>query len=341
MNRLLAFSLAAVLAGLSGPQAARAQAQAQKGRVTVERVEYRGWKNNLRLSNPDVELIVTLDIGPRILSYRLAQGKNVFKEYDDQMGGSGESDWMIRGGHRLWYGPEDHQRTYALDNAPVNYREVSPGVVRITPAADAAYGLQKEIDVHLGSSGSRVDLVHRITNVGKAATELAPWSISVMAPGGVEIIPLPSKRPHPGSPKNARSAADFAPNQLMVVWPFLDLSDPRWHFGSQFITLRQDAHRGATKLGLAHRTGGVGYLNAGTLFVKHFEYREGATYPDWGVNFETFTNEDMLEIETLGPVLKLEPGKSVEHTERWELFGGMGALGDEAAIAQQIGPKLK
>src|SRR6516225_11433579 len=42
---------------------------AEKGKVSVEKVEYKGWKNNLRLSNGEAELIVTLDVGPRIISY--------------------------------------------------------------------------------------------------------------------------------------------------------------------------------------------------------------------------------------------------------------------------------
>lgn len=342
MHRQSSFLLAAVIGGLSvltaSPEVALAQ---KKGNVTVEKVEYQGWKNNLRLSNGDVELIVTLDIGPRILSYRLANGKNVLKEYPDQMGQSGEDEWKIRGGHRLWCGPEDHTRTYALDNEPVTYEEAGPGVVKVRPKADTKYGIQKEIEIRLPSSGSRVTLIHRLTNIGEKTTELAPWSISVMAPGGVEIIPLPPKRPHPGSPKNAKSAADYAAEQVIIPWPYFDFQDPRWHFGSKFIALRQDTKKGPTKLGLAHKTGGVGYLNGGTLFAKRFDFVEGKTYPDSGVNFETFTNEDMLEIETLGPIIELEPGKTVEHSERWELFANVGELGDEAAIEQSIAPKLK
>src|SRR6266700_1693345 len=78
---------------------------AEKGQVSVEKVEYKGWKNNLRLSNGEAELILTLDVGPRIISYKLASGKNVLKNFDDQIGKSGEKEWQIRGGHRLWVGP--------------------------------------------------------------------------------------------------------------------------------------------------------------------------------------------------------------------------------------------
>ncbi|MBI1830820.1 MAG: hypothetical protein HYR84_05140, partial [Planctomycetes bacterium] len=206
----------------------------------MEKVEFKGWKNNLKMTNGNAEVIVTLDVGPRIISYRLADGKNVFKEYPDQLGKTGEAEWVIRGGHRLWAAPEDTTRTYFADNGPVEYRDVGPGLVRFKPAPEAAYGLQKEIDLRLATSGSKVTVIHRIRNVGKQPTELAPWGLSVMAPGGIEIIPLPAKAPHPGASKNAKSAADFAPNQMLVLWPYTDFSDERLHLSAKYITLRQD-----------------------------------------------------------------------------------------------------
>jgi hypothetical protein len=325
--------LAAAL--LAGPTAA-----AQKGKVTVDKLEYKGWKNNLQIGNGEAELIVTLDVGPRIISYRLAGGKNVFKEYEDQLGKSGEKEWQIRGGHRLWAAPEDSARTYWPDNGPVKYTALEGGGARFTPAPESTLGLQKEIDVKLASTGSQVTLVHRITNVGQQATELAPWALSVMAPGGVEVIPLPPKRPHPGSPQNAKSPADWAPTLSMTMWSYFDFKDPRYDFGSKYITLRHDPKRGPTKIGLAHRLGWVGYLNGGTLFVKRFAYQEGKTYPDSGVNYETFTNEDMLELETLGPLVRLAPGEKLEHIEHWELIKDVPEFKDEAGIDRNILPRV-
>jgi hypothetical protein len=309
--------------------------------VSLEKVEYRGWKNNLKISNGDAELIVTLDVGPRVISYRLANGRNVFKNYDEMMGKTGEAEWKIRGGHRLWVGPEDTTRTYAPDNGPVAYKEQGPGFVRFTAAPEEPYGIQKVIDLKLEPSGSKVTVQHRVTNVGLAPTRLAVWALSVMAPGGVEIIPLPPKRPHPGDVKNAKSAADFAPNQFLSIWPFFDFKDPRFQFGSRFITLRQDPAKGATKIGLAHRLGVVGYLNQGTLFVKRFGFREGTHYPDHGVNFETYTDEDMLEVETLAPLTELAPKATAEHTETWELFGNVDPPSTEDEIERNLASKLK
>ncbi len=64
----------------------------------MEVVEYRGWKNNLKLANGYVELIVTLDFGPRVIAYRLPGGFNVLKNYDAMLGGTGEAEWHMRGG---------------------------------------------------------------------------------------------------------------------------------------------------------------------------------------------------------------------------------------------------
>src|SRR5215471_9718396 len=133
-------------------------------KTTIEKVEYHGWKNNLRLSNGEAELIITLDVGPRIISYRLANGRNVLKNYEDQLGKTGEKDWQIRGGHRLWAGPEDLTRTYAPDNGPVPYKEQAGGV-RIAATPDSGHGIQREMVVHLAPRGSGVTLLHRIHNV--------------------------------------------------------------------------------------------------------------------------------------------------------------------------------
>ena len=51
--------------------------------------------------------------------------------------------------------------------------------------------------------------------------------------------------------------------------------------------------------------------------------KRGPHTPDNGCNFETFTNSDMLELESLGPPTTLAPGASVTHREDWYLFDGV------------------
>src|SRR5262249_48705537 len=156
-------------------------------------------------------LIVTLDVGPRVICYRLPGGFNVMKNYETMMGGTGETEWQIRGGHRFWIAPEDLTRTYFPDNRPVNWVQTGPYTARFTPLPEAEYGIQKTMHLALREKGTKVIVTLQVTNIGKQPTELAPWGPTVMAPGGVEIIPIPPKKPHPGHPRNAYSPADFAP----------------------------------------------------------------------------------------------------------------------------------
>jgi hypothetical protein len=308
-------------------------------RVTAEKVDYKGWKNALRIQNGDAELIVTLDVGPRIISYRLFNEANVFKEFTDQLGKSGEKDWQIRGGHRLTVAPEDPARSYVPDNGPVKYRQENTQFL-FSGGPETADGLQKEIGLRLAPSGSRVTIIHSITNTGTKVAKLAPWASTAMAPGGVEIIPLPPKKDYPGAPPDADAPAMYAPNQTLALWPYFDFRDDRFTFGSRYITVRQKSKHGPSKMGLAHRMGWVAYLNQGTLFVRRFKYDEGKAYPDHGCNLATFTNDYMLEIEVLGPLVNLAPGATVTLTEQWELIANVEDFSAEAGIDLNVLSKI-
>ena len=302
--------------------------------MAVDRVSFGGWPNNLRLRDEHAELIITLDVGPRVISYRTVGGENVFKNFADQLGTSGEAEWKSRGGHRFWLAPEDPVLSYSPDNDAVTHRVISELCVEVENAATERLPIRKVMTINLDADSSRVTVTHRAENNGRAAwPAAATWGLSVMRPGGIEIIPLPPRGEHP---------RDLLPNRPMTLWPFTDMTDPRWRWGRKFITLRQGNDR-PTKLGLAHRQKWIAYHCNDSLFLKTIEYREGANYPDLGCNFETFTNEEMLEVEALGPLVELAPSEATEHTEQWHLFDRAAAprADDDDTLATWISPWLQ
>src|SRR6516225_1893541 len=104
-----------------------------RAEVKVEKVEYKGWQNCWRVSNGEVELIATSDVGPRVIRFGYINGQNLFKEFSEQMGKSGERDWQPRGGHRIWMAPEIVPDTYAPDNAPESVERHDDGVELTQP----------------------------------------------------------------------------------------------------------------------------------------------------------------------------------------------------------------
>jgi hypothetical protein len=283
----------------------------------IDIVAFNAWPNNLRLSNGTVELIVTLDVGPRILVYRKCGAFNPFNVFEDQAGTTSERVWRNRGGHRLWIAPEDNVKTYFPDNEPVAWEQLGELRIRLRPFPETINGIQKEIDIRLDPTGTGVTIIHRVIRLGSNPVYLAPWALTVMTGGGIAVVPQPEMGQHP---------RDLQPNRNLVLWPYTDMSDPRWHFGRNYLLLRQDSARGPTKIGLLHQMGWCGYLVGGVFFIKRYECNPSAVYPDNGCNFEMFSNARMLELESLGPLTHLHQNQSVEHVEQWELHDVSGAL---------------
>ncbi len=276
--------------------------------VSREKIRYAGWDDCLRLSNGAVEAVLTTAVGPRVIRYAQIGEENVLGEVEADRGRTGGAKWRLYGGHRLWHAPEDPVRTYRPDNRPPAVREI-PGGAALRQEVESATGIEKELEITLAPSSTRVYLLHRLTNRGLWPVRPAAWAITVMAPGGWEVIPQPE------------SAAGLLPDRVIALWPYSRLSDPRLVFSESHILLRQDpAAAGPFKLGLPNRPGWAGYFNRGRFFRKLHRHIRSARYPDFGCSYETYTNAAMLEMETLSPLVLLAPGESVEHLEEWELF---------------------
>ncbi|MFN3322826.1 MAG: hypothetical protein ACK5AZ_04960 [Bryobacteraceae bacterium] len=283
-------------------------------KTKIEKISYQGWPNCYRLANGEVELVVTGDIGPRIMRYAFAGGRNLFKEFPESLGRSGEAEWQLRGGHRLWVGPEDVRYTYAPDNDPVEV-EICDGALRATQPVEPLTRLRKQIEVRLAPQGTEVEVRHRITNTNVFTMEFAAWTPTMMAQGGVGITGFPPRGTHPEC---------LQPTNPLVMWAFTDLSDPRWRFTKKYLTLRQDPDNPVPqKLGMFNRDTWGAYLLGDELFLKRYAADPAKTYPEFNASFEIFTNADMLELETLGPMTHVEAGGSLEHVERWSLHRGI------------------
>ncbi len=303
------------------------------GDVKVEKVAYMNQPNCYRLSNGTVELIVTTDIGPRILRYGFVGGENILGEVPDLVVHTALGDWKPWGGHRLWHAPEAMPRSYSPDNSPIEFKQEGDDTVRLTEPVEPATGIQKEMVVTLSPTGTEVTIVHRIINKGLWAVEAAPWALTIMHGGGETIIPQEPYISHDDY---------LLPARALVLWHYSDLSDPRFTIGKRYIRLKTvTSMKDPNKVGIMNKQGWAGYLRNHVLFIKRFPFVQGATYPDYGCNNETYTAGDFMELETLGPIQRIEPNEAAEHTEHWFLFNNVDAGATEATLDAAITPLVK
>jgi hypothetical protein len=279
--------------------------------MTWKYIPYGGWDTCVRLTHGPLELIVTKEVGPRVIRFGFIDGPNEFAEYPDQAGLSGGSAYRSYGGHRLWIAPETIGWTDHPDNEPVELSETENEII-FTPPPERGTGIQKHIAISFDGADNSVRIRHRIRNTTDHDISCALWGLSVMAPGGTAIVPHEPYIPH---------AEKVLPAAPIVLWHYTDMSDDRWTWGEKFTRLRQStAATSAQKFGVRTSRGWAAYHRDNRLFLKRFPLNPDAVYPDFGCNAEIFTNSRMLEIESLGPLLPLPPGATRDHTEQWLLF---------------------
>lgn len=300
--------------------------------MSIEKTKYNGWENCYRLANDSIELIVTTDVGPRIVRWGFIGGDNLMTEVPDDKGQTGGTKFRFYGGHRLWHAPEDPVRTYYPDNQPVPFELLENGI-HLTQAVEPTTGIQKELEIRLAPDKARVEIIHRLRNAGMWNVRLAVWALTACAAGGTAILPMPPRGLH---------TEQLLPTNTLTLWAYTDMSDPRWTWGKKYILLKQDETRPAPqKLGALLPDGWLAYAFKDTLFIKKIPYVANATYPDFGCSAETFTNDEMLELESVGPYTELAPGEVATHREEWRLEMIEGAVTSEADVEAKVLPHVK
>lgn len=288
----------------------------------------------VRLRSPALELAVTTDVGPRVVALRSRRGRagNLFLEFPADA--KPLHGYRLRGGHRLWHSPEDCVRTYQPDDEPLGVKELADGLA-LTQPVEAKTGLQKAMKLEL--TGARtVRVTHTLANRGLWPVKCAPWALTMLRGGGYGVIPL--------LPKGSHAAGDLLPSYALVPWTYTDLSLPVWEMHPAFIGIDVAKARQAHKLGLTNYPGWSAYWLEGTTFVKHARVLPAAAYPDLGCCFETFTNGEMIELETLGALAEIAPGRSATHVEHWTVLDGLARPDSPAAFARlaaRVQPWLK
>ncbi|WEK53476.1 MAG: hypothetical protein P0Y55_12900 [Candidatus Cohnella colombiensis] len=304
----------------------------------IEVIQHPRWGKCVSLSDGQVELMATLDFGPRIIHLSTTKGKNLFfEDVDDTLYESGESfdpvggdQWHIYGGHRLWTSPERIPRTTYPDNEPVEWAQVGERGIVLRPAVERWTQMAKEIEIQLSSDNGAITVTHRVTNKGAWPINFAPWALSVMSAGGRAVVPMTG------------SDNGLLPNRRFILWPYCRLNDPRIVFTETAVVVNQGEGPTPYKFGTDNEAGWAAYSNHGDTFIKHYRSIAGGTYPDFGVSFELYTSTRMLELETLGELQEVESGHSVEHIEMWQVVKGLDLRqGSEQDAVDQVKAYVK
>jgi hypothetical protein len=267
------------------------------------------------LDNGHIHLEYLREAGPRVVRLSLGRdGENLLAELPDVGIPTPYGTFRLYGGHRLWHAPEGMPRSYVPDNEGCEV-EAFDGGVSLRGCVEAATGIRKMVRIELVEGKAGVTVTHTLSNEGLWAVELAPWALSQMRLGGVAFFPQTEGNLEPSG---------LLPNRNLVLWPYTRLSDPRLILNDDYYLIHANPDPRAVKIAYMNRAGWAGYLSGGVLFVKRWEPCPNSAHVDFGCNCESYCNDAFIEVETVGPLVRLEPGASTFHVEEWELYPAEG-----------------
>lgn len=266
-----------------------------------------GFGRVLWMTDGCTEAAAALEYGIRIVHLSCAGMENLFycQPEDLSDGLCTEQGWRIRGGHRLWLAPES-EKSYHPDNEPVAWSREEDGVL-LTQTPDPELGVRKSVRLTFAKGGG-LQVEHRMENISQHAVEGALWAVSTVDGGGTASVAFGG--PEPGG---------YSPRRLVSLWGDTCLHDGRLQFFRDRLTARHLPLDPYCKLGLYSREGRAVLENKGQRLELTFGAEPMERYPDCGCNFELYLDRNVMELETLGTMCRLEPGQQAAHLERWRV----------------------
>lgn len=276
-------------------------------------VDFAGYENCVQLENETTVVILGPHAGGRILSYTFNSKESLFRN-------AAQNGWMASNdtnpvnvsAGRFDIGPE-----HTIPKHPILWRgpwqiEITgPRQARMTSLKDDATGVQLTRDFTLAEEGSHLSVTQTITNISKETKHWCHWSRTLAQGHGIVLIPL---TPNSRFPQNyvmygPGPVINFKPNDpnLRTRDGFLEIIGPPQH----------------AKLGMDSHAGWFAYLMRNDLlFVKRYK-----TYPDRAYNEMAaltisiwYKDDEVCELEPIGPKENIAPGKSTSFTEDWWLL---------------------
>lgn len=277
-------------------------------------VTQNGYDNCIELKNKEIRVVLEPNMGGRVLVYEL-NGKNVLYHNPNQDGviykPGGESVNPVGG--RFDIGPEKiTPRRPALflgkwDGSIIGKREAE-----LVSQKDTSTGVQLIRRFKLDEHGSKLEYTQTIKNVSSDTKYYCSWSRTFVKGGGISVTPLNPRSRFP------KGYIIYGPGNVM---DFMPADEPNVMVNNGLLEIVGAPSR--PKFVMDVSDGWLAYITKDDqLFVKKFTVFPERVYGEMSAaNVSIWYNkEEMCEIEPMGPMETIEPGKAVSFTEIWYLL---------------------
>ncbi len=293
------------------PRAVPTKKMETSSKVKIERGSYHGWKNTIRLSNGEAELIFVPQIG-RIMRYSFIGAPNLLWNNDALLGKVLDpkkpgTEWMNFGGDKLWPAPQakwgwppDPLMDAGTQEIKVKNRKTLVMTGQVSPK----HQVQFRREITLDAQGTGVTFVNTLHNVGKQEEAWSCWEVAqIDDPDRMTMAAY-------NGGKNSKGYYLFGDTPL----------DAGLLKQEEGLLVLERSKTKSAKIGSDSPEGWIEAKKGNLRFRMKMQVEPGQLYPDENSPLEIYTNPDPLsyvELEMLSPLKKLKPGESVSFTVHW------------------------
>lgn len=268
-----------------------------------------------------LKIIVTLDLGPRIVHFGIDNKNLIFEDKNETITKDSSALfsvddplWRLYAGHRIWKSPE-YDDTYYPDNVKCDYEIVQDGIIIKSPI-EKKNNIQKILDIKV-ITGNKIRILNKIVSFSEESKEIACWAITAFKAGGCLSINTNDV------PEN-----QFLPNRNIVLWPYSSILDKRLRLGDEKIEILASKNKKYEdvpfKMGVLIKDEPIVSYSLGKHIVTKKINDKTRINPigfvDRDCNIEIYTNNKMIEIESLSSLYNLEKGDEIILEEEWEII---------------------
>ncbi|MCA9048204.1 MAG: hypothetical protein KDA89_05715, partial [Planctomycetaceae bacterium] len=280
----------------------------------AEVISWHGYGRAIELRNGTVRVVLCPEVGGRVLEYSL-NGENVlYVSEEEKQWRPGQKPASSAG--RFDIGPE-----LVIPRRPILWSGEWKGEVtgirsaRLTSPQDPETGVQLVRDFTLDAEGTHLECRQTIVNVSDSMKEWCHWSRTFAVGRGICLIPLSDPQSGPKS-RFPNGWVMYEEGSLINMKP----EDPKIQRRGNVLEIRPVPRK--PKMGFDSYAGQIIYLAPNNLlFFKRF-----ATWPDRVYNEAAgltisvwYPDNQMIELEPIGPRERLQPGESASFSEHWYL----------------------
>lgn len=284
------------------------KAQFEGSRIITER----NYPNCVELSNDSVRVVLEPNLGGRVLAYEL-NGKNVLYVDDAQDGKVYEPGKYIHpSGGRSDIGPEKTIPPHpSLFLGRWEARITGEREAEMISQKDTATGVQLIRKFKLDKSGSRLEFTQTIKNIGNSSKSYCHWSRTFIKGGGIALAPLHKNSRYP------KGYLIYGPGRILN---FMPEDEDQIHIREGVLEITGVPSQ--PKFVTDSYAGWLAYITKeNQLFIKKYPTYPPGNYGEIAASTACLFYKDLMcEVEPIGPMETIIPGKDVSFTEYWYLI---------------------